>query len=128
MSTDRVAYEYVVLRCVPRVDREEFVNVGVVLFSSPAQVLRSASKVDADRLRALAPTVDLEAVHTALATIDRICRGDERAGPAASTSLRTRFGWLAAPRSTVVQPGPVHAGLADDPERELLHLLECLVA
>jgi hypothetical protein len=91
-SGTRQAYQYVVLRCVPRPEREEFLNVGVVL-----------------------------------SFVDRVCRGDERAGEAARQSLGQRFGFLKAPRSTVLQPGPVHGGVTDDPARQLEHLRERLV-
>jgi hypothetical protein len=124
----RTSFEYFVLRCVPRVDREEFVNVGVVVYCQGPGFLAAACDVKADRLRALNPDVDVDAVCAALATIEAVCRGDDSAGPAAGGSRRERFGWLAAPRSTVVQPGPIHAGLSDDPARELAHLLAILVA
>jgi hypothetical protein len=123
----RVGFEYFVLRCVPRVDREEFVNVGVVLFSPDPGYLAAACEVDPERIRALSPAVDLADVRAALATIEAICRGDAGAGAAARGLAKDRFRWLAAPRSTVVQPGPVHAGLTTDPQRELARLLSCLV-
>ena len=111
----RHAYQYVVLRCVPRPEREEFVNVGVVLHCQGADFLDVACHVDADRLRALHAGVDPEQVREALAFVDLVCRGDERAGEAARQSLGQRFGFLKAPRSTVLQPGPVHGGVTDDP-------------
>ena len=127
-ATPRTSFEYFVLRCVPRVDREEFVNVGVVVYSQGPGFLAAACDVRVDRLRALDPEVDVDGVCAALATIEAVCRGDRSAGPAAVGSRRERFGWLASPRSTVVQPGPIHAGLIDDPARELAHLLVTLVA
>ncbi len=121
-------FEYFALRCVPRVDREEFVNVGVVLFCPEAAFLGARCAVDPARLRALAPDVDVEAVRGALAVLEAICRGDaEAGGPVARERPRSRFGWLSSPRSTVVQPGPVHAGLTDEPVRQLERLLGCLV-
>ena len=123
----RHAYQYVVLRCVPRPEREEFVNVGVVLHCQGADFLDVACHVDADRLRALHAGVDPEQVREALAFVDLVCRGDERAGEAARQSLGQRFGFLKAPRSTVLQPGPVHGGVTDDPARQLEHLRERLV-
>lgn len=121
-------FEYFALRCVPRVDREEFVNVGVVLLCPEADFLGARCTVDPARLRALAPEVDVEAVRGALATIEAICRGDAAAGgPVAQERPRGRFGWLSSPRSTVIQPGPVHAGLTGDPARQLDRLLGCLV-
>lgn len=122
-----VSFEYFVVRCVPRVDREEFLNVGVVLYSQEQRFLEAACRVDPERLRTLAPEVDLEDVNAYLETIAAICRGDQAAGPAADLGPRQRFEWLSAPRSTVVQPGPVHSGLTKDPGAELQHLLETLV-
>jgi hypothetical protein len=127
MSANRVGFQYIVLRCVPRVDREEFVNVGVVLYSQAADFLCAASHVYPGRLLALSAEIDIESVRSALASIEAVCRGDANAGAAASTSLSQRFGWLAAPKSTVVQPGPVHGGVTDDPARQLEHLLDELV-
>ena len=123
----RHGYQYVVLRCVPRVEREEFVNVGVVLYSQGADFLEAAYRVDAERLRAVAPDVDLEAVDAALDTVCRVCRGDTGGGLPTLGPLGRRFGWLSAPRSTVVQPGPVHGGLTEDPAAELKALLDRLV-
>jgi Protein of unknown function (DUF3037) len=127
MSRERMAYQYVVLRCVPRVDREEFVNVGVVAYCQVADFLAAACHVDEARLRTLSPSVDLDAVRHALAFVEGVCRGDTVLGDPATGDLGTRFGFLKAPRSTVVQPGPVHGGLTDDPEAELLRLLDVLV-
>jgi hypothetical protein len=123
----KLPYQYVVLRCVPRVDREEFVNVGVVLHCQAADFLDAGCAVDEARLRALAPGVDLAAVRHALAFVEAVCRGDVDLGEAANGDLGTRFGFLKAPRSTVVQPGPVHGGLTADPQVELARLLDVLV-
>jgi hypothetical protein len=123
----RRPYQYVVLRCVPRVDREEFVNVGVVLYCQADEFLAAACHVDDERLRGLAPAVDLTAVRHALAFVEAVCRGDDSLGAAAAGDLGTRFGFLKAPRSTVVQPGPVHGGLTDDPASELDRLVDVLV-
>jgi hypothetical protein len=120
-------YQYVVLRCVPRADREEFLNVGVVLYCQATDFLSAAWRVDRDRLTALDPRIDAEQVGEALAFVDGVCAGDERGGEAAKQPIGTRFGFLKAPRSTVVQPGPVHGGVTDDPARQLEHLLERLV-
>ena len=127
MSAGKLAYQYVVLRCVPRVDREEFVNVGVVLYCEAAEFLAAAWNVDADRLRALDPRVDVDQVCDALAFVDGVCAGDSRGGAAADQPPGTRFGFLKAPRSTVLQPGPVHGGVTADPARQLERLLETLV-
>lgn len=125
--TAAMGFQYVVLRCVPRVDREEFVNVGVVLYCQQADFLGCASAVDAARLAALAPGVDVAAVRSALAAAAAVCDGDDSAGEAGRAPLGTRFGFLSAPRSTVVQPGPVHGGLTGDPAAELELLVDRLV-
>ncbi len=123
----RLAYQYVVLRCVPRPDREEFLNVAVVLHCQSADFLDVVWQVDADRLRALDAQVDIDQICEALDFVDSVCRGDSRAGAAARQSLGQRFGFLKAPRSTVLQPGPVHGGVTEDPARALAHLRERLV-
>jgi hypothetical protein len=122
-----MSYEYVVLRCVPRVDREEFLNVGVVVHCQAADFLEAAWNVDRDRLRALDPRMDLDQLCDALTFVEGVCAGDERGGAAARKPLGTRFGFLKAPRSTVLQPGPVHGGVTTDPARQLEHLLSSLV-
>jgi DUF3037 family protein len=121
------SYQYVVLRCVPRVDREEFINVGVVLYCEAAGYLHAVWHVDPERLRSLDPRVDVEQVCDALAYVDGVCAGDERGGAAAQQPIGNRFGFLKAPRSTVLQPGPVHGGVTHDPARELERLLHQLV-
>jgi hypothetical protein len=120
-------YQYVVLRCVPRVDREEFVNVGVVVYCEEAAYLEAAWSVDRDRLAALAPGLDLDAVCEGLDFVRAVCSGDQSVGAVAEKPTGTRFGFLKAPRSTVLQPGPVHGGVTTDPGRQLEHLLERLV-
>jgi hypothetical protein len=122
-----MGFQYTVLRCVPRVDREEFANVGVVLYCQQAGFLAARCRVDRDRLGAFAPDLDLDAVCSALAAVEAVCRGDESAGQAGRTALGTRFGFLSAPRSTVVQPGPIHGGVTEDPAAHLEHLLATLV-
>ncbi|HET7280092.1 MAG TPA: DUF3037 domain-containing protein [Dermatophilaceae bacterium] len=121
-------YQYVTLRCVPRVDREEFLNVGIVLYSQSVDFLDAAFGLDEARLRAVAPDLDLGSVHDVLDTVCRICRGEHGRGLPDLGSLGRRFGWLSAPRSTVVQPGPVHGGLTADPAAELQRLLHRLVS
>lgn len=122
-----LAYQYVVLRCVPRVEREEFVNVGVVLYCQATDFLDVRWGVDRTRLRALDPEVDLDQVCEALTFVAGVCAGDERGGAAAEQPIGTRFGFLIAPRSTVLQPGPVHGGVTTDPAGELERLLGRLV-
>jgi hypothetical protein len=123
---EQLGYQYTVLRCVPRVDREEFLNVGVVLYCQQAEFLEARCHVD-QRLVVLAPDLDVEAVASALRTVEAVCRGDASAGAAGRTPLGTRFGFVSAPRSTVVQPGPIHGGLTEDPARHLERLLDTLV-
>jgi hypothetical protein len=127
MSGALLPYQYVVLRCVPRVDREEFLNVGVVLYCEETAFLDAACHLVPDRLAALDPRLDPAAVREALDFVEGVCRGDERVGAAATKPLGTRFGFLRAPRSTVLQTGPVHGGMTTDPARQLEHLLERLV-
>ena len=122
-----MGFQYVVLRCVPRVDREEFVNVGVVVYCQEADFLGCAGEVPEARLGVLAPGLDTAAVRSALDAVEAVCRGDGSTGAAGRAALGTRFGFLSAPRSTVVQPGPIHGGLTRDPSVELQRLLGRLV-
>ena len=122
-----LTYQYVVLRCVPRVEREEFINVGVVLYCEASDYLDVRWSVDRERLRALDPQLDLDQVCEALTFVEGVCAGDRRGGSAAAQPIGTRFGFLMAPRSTVLQPGPVHGGVTADPAEELERLLGRLV-
>jgi hypothetical protein len=122
-----VPYQYVVIRLVPRVDREEFVNVGVVVYSQEADYLDGAFHLDATRVSALAPGLDLDDVRAALESVCRLARGESAPGAPRLGRLGPRFGWISAPRSTILQPGPVHGGQTDDPARTLEHLVERLV-
>ncbi|UMG92672.1 DUF3037 domain-containing protein [Nocardioides sp. TF02-7] len=121
------SYQYVALRCVPRVDREEFVNVGVVLYCQAIDYLAVSWHCDRDRLHALDPSLDVDRVCAALEFVEGVCAGDERGGAIAGKPLSQRFGFLKAPRSTVVQPGPVHGGVTADPAAELGRLRTRLV-
>ena len=127
VQTPKTSYQYVVLRCVPRVEREEFINVGVVLYAQATNFLAAAWRTDPQRLAALDPRLDLERVHRALHFIEAVCAADPRIGAPATPSPGQRFGFIKAPRSTILQPGPVHGGVTDDPARQLDHLLHCLV-
>lgn len=117
-------FEYVVLRVVPRVDRGESINAGVVLYCQALDYLGCRVHLDRNRLAALDPGADAVAIERALGAASDFCGG---AGPAAGEQLGRRFQWLAAPRSTVVQPGPVHTGLTAEPDAELDRLLGALV-
>lgn len=120
-------YQYVVLRCVPRADREEFVNVGVALYCEATGFLDCVWSLDETRLLALDPGLDLDRVRRGLEFVRAVCRGEEAGGEAARQPLGQRFGFVKAPRSTVVRPGPVHGGVTDDPARCLDHLVHRLV-
>lgn len=122
-----IAYQYVLLRLVPRVDREEFINVGVVLYAQEAGFLDAAWSVDEQRARALSATCDLDGVRALLERVRAVCRGETGAGLPTLDKPGQRFGWIVAPRSTMVQPGPVHGGLCVDPAAELDRLLAHLV-
>ena len=124
---DRVSFDYAVVRLVPRVEREEFLNVGVILSCPTRGFLDARFEVDERRIAAFAPWLDLEDVRCWLEPISLVCRGDERAGAIGRLPQRQRFHWLVAPRSTVIQTSPVHTGLCEEPEAELEHLLSCMV-
>ena len=126
-APDRVVFEYAILRVVPRVERGECLNVGVLVYCQPAELLVAAVHLDRTRLAALAPDLDLDAVQQALEGVHRVCMGGAEAGPAAESSLGQRFRWLTSPRSTMVQTGPAHAGLTADPVTEPERLLDLLV-
>lgn len=123
----RPSFDYAVLRVVPRVEREEFVNAGVVLLCLERDFLEACVELDAGRVRALHPAADLAAIAEHLAVIPRIAAGDAAAGPIARLSLRERFHWLVAPRSTMLQVSPVHTGLCEDPAATLQQLMARLV-
>jgi hypothetical protein len=120
-------YEYALLRVVPRVDRGEVINAGVVLYCQGLDYLGARAELDEARLRALDPAVDPAAVRAALDAVVAVCGGAPEAGPAGQGPAGTRFRWLTAPRSTIVQPGPVHGGLTTDPAGVLEHLVDSLV-
>lgn len=122
-----VSFDYAVIRVVPRVEREEFLNVGVVLYSATQEFLRAKIELNFSRLQNFAPDLDWESVETHLQTIPLICAGGENAGPIGILPQRSRWHWLVAPRSTVIQLSPVHAGLCADLEGELEKLVERLV-
>jgi hypothetical protein len=127
VSAAPVAFEYALLRAVPRVDRGECVNVGVLLYCQAHDFLGARVHLDASKVLALDPDADLEVVTSALDALVAVCAGDPEAGAPARLPVRKRFGWLTAPRSTVVQPGPVHCGLTASPDGELDRLTAALV-
>ncbi|HMH90699.1 MAG TPA: DUF3037 domain-containing protein [Streptosporangiaceae bacterium] len=124
--TAPVAFEYAVLRVIPRVDRGEAMNAGIVLYCRPRRYLGARLALDDGVLRALDPEADVAGVQRALAAMAQVC-GPDGAGPAAGQEIGRRFRWLTAPRSTVVQAGPVHTGLTRDPDAEIDGLLRALV-
>lgn len=121
------SFDYAVVRVVPRVEREEFLNAGVILWCAEADWLGARIELPVERLRALAPEVDAALVASHLASIPRIAAGGPEAGPIGQLARRERWHWLVAPRSTIIQVSPVHAGLCQDPAQALEHLLERMV-
>lgn len=128
MSAAREEYQYALLRVVPDVERGEAVNVGVVVFSRRRDYLGLRTRVDEDRLRALHPELDLDALRRHLDGLAAVAAGEPAGGSVAAMPPSERFGWLTAASSTIVQPSPIHTGLCDDPERLLDRLLARLVA
>jgi hypothetical protein len=124
---DHATYDYAIIRVIPRVEREEFVNVGVIV-SCPAQgFLEARIALDEQRLLALDTTLDIATVRDHLAAIPTICAGGEQAGPIGQLSQRERFHWLVAPRSTIIQTSPVHTGCCKNHTAVLEHLLDTMV-
>ncbi len=121
------SFDYAAIRVVPRVDREEFVNAGVIVFCLDRKFLRARVQADESRWRALWPDVDVEAVSRHLQAIARVSAGEPDAGPVAQLSARERFHWLVSPRSTVIQVSPAHSGLCESPETILEELFQRLV-
>jgi hypothetical protein len=121
-------FSYTVIRVVPRVERGERLNAGVALFSRRHRFLAAKVGLDEDRLRAIAPGADPAAIRAHLDAIVRIAAGDPAAGPIAGLDASERFGWIAAPSSTMIQPSRVHTGLTDDPAGQLERLFRELVA
>jgi Protein of unknown function (DUF3037) len=110
------SFDYAILRVVPRVERQEFINAGVVAFCLEKRYLAARIRLDETRLRALWPEADVEQAREHLEAVRRICEGDPAAGPIAGLSQRERFHWITSPRSTIIQPSPVHTGVCDEPE------------
>ncbi len=121
------AYDYAIVRAVPRVERGEMINAGVILSCPEVDFLEARIELDEPRLLALDDTLDLDAVRAHLATIPLVCRGGPEAGPVGELPKRSRFHWLVSPRSTIIQVSPVHTGRTTNPARCLDRLLETMV-
>ncbi|MGI5424436.1 DUF3037 domain-containing protein [Streptomyces sp. CA-179760] len=126
-TRDRQIYEYAVLRVVPRVERGECINAGVLVYCRAESYVGARTHLDEARLLALDPYADVAGVRAALRAVEKICTGGPAAGQAAGDDPGRRFRWIVAPRSTIVQPGPVHTGLTTDPAAETERLLDLLV-
>ena len=124
---DQFRYDYAIIRVVPKVDREEFINAGAIVSCPELSYLEARISLNESRLLAIAPSMDLGMVRKHLATIPIICRGGDDAGPIGQLKQRQRFEWLVAPRSTVIQTSPVHTGRCGDPNAALEHLLKTMV-
>jgi hypothetical protein len=124
---DPWTYDYAVIRVVPRVEREEFVNVGIILSCPGANFLEARIELDEQRLRALDASLDLDAIRAHLAAIPALCAGGDEAGPIGRLTARERFDWLVARRSTSIQTSPVHTGWCTDPAAVLARLLDTMV-
>ena len=122
-----LTYDYAIVRVVPRVERGEFVNVGVIVSFDATDSLAARFELDAARVLALDPTADLAAIGAALNAIGAVCAGQGAAGALGVLSARERFHWLVAPRSAVIQTSPVHTGRASDPDAALAHLFNTMV-
>jgi hypothetical protein len=121
------SFDYAIVRVVPRVDREEFINAGVVLYCLSKGFLGARVELDEGRLLALAPEVDLPLLRTHLESLPRICAGGAEAGPIGQLPQKERWHWLVAPRSTMLQTSPVHSGLCEDPGAALEGLMDRMV-
>jgi Protein of unknown function (DUF3037) len=124
---ERDAFQYTILRVVPRIDRGECINVGVVLFCPQQRYIGARIELDDARLRALAPDLDPGLLAPHLDAIASVIGGEERGGTLAELSASERFGWVAAQSSTMIQPSEVHTGLTEDPQATLEHLFQSLV-
>lgn len=120
-------YDYAIVRVVPRVEREEFINAGVILSCQRAGFLQAAIALDEARLRTMDPHADIDIVRRHLAAIVAICAGDEGCGPIARLPYRQRFHWLTAKRSAIIQTSPVHTGRCTDAAAALEHIMDRMV-
>ncbi len=117
------SFDYAVVRVVPRVERGEFINGGVIVYCLEKRFLGARVHLDEVRLNALWPDADVALIRRHLEAIPKICAGDASAGPIARLSLRERFHWLVAPRSTIIQISPVHSGICEEPQAVLDELM-----
>jgi hypothetical protein len=124
---DHYSYDYAIVRVVPKVDREEFMNVGVIVSCPARNFLAARIELDERRLTALDASFDIETTRAHLAAIPAICAGGDQAGPIGQLTQRQRFDWLIAPRSTIIQTSPAHTGTCEDPSAALEHLLDLMV-
>ncbi len=124
---DLRSFDYAIVRVVPRVERGEYLNVGVMLFSRTSNFLDARMALDRERLAIIAPEIDADEVERYLAMMLRVVQGGPESGPIGQLSPSERFNWLVSPRSTVIQTSPVHSGLCTDSERMLEHLLQTSV-
>jgi hypothetical protein len=113
------SFDYAIVRVVPRVERQEFINAGVVAFCLEKKYLGARIRLDEQRLKALWPDADVALIRDHLAAVERVCAGDPAAGPIAALSQRERFHWLVSARSTIIQTSPVHSGLCDGTDQIL---------
>lgn len=120
-------YEYAVIRIVPRVEREEFLNVGVILYCSSKGFLQALYKLDEARLKAFSCQLEAAELLEYLQTLERICKGGKNSGPIGTLPIASRFRWLTATRSTVIQTSKIHPGFCTDPQETLLKLYTQLV-
>jgi hypothetical protein len=125
--SESLSFEYATIRVVPRVEREEFVNAGVVVFCLARKQLLCRMRIEETRLKALWPGIDLNVVSEHLDAMARVCSGGPDAGPIAELSARERFHWLVSPRSTMIQVSPVHSGLCKSPEEALDEIFEGVI-
>lgn len=126
-TKDQCTYDYAIIRVVPRVEREEFLNVGVIVSCPARKFLEARIELDEQRLRAFAPALDVESIRPHLAAIPAICAGGAQAGPIGQLTQRERFYWLIAPRSTIIQTSPAHTGYCKNPTDVVERLLDTMV-
>ena len=124
---EKFLFEYAVIRIVPRVEREEFCNVGIILYCKEKKFLQTMHTVNETRLRALDKKADIPEIQTYLQAFEKICKGEKEGGPIAQLDMPSRFRWLTAQRSTILQTSRVHPGFCSDPQQAIKHLHDQLV-